>query len=89
VRTFERAARLIKGQGGRKPGTDPARLLEQKWLKEHEMEHRGDWVALEGADLVASGSSARQVLTVARAKGFEHPLVVHIPAEPELPFGGW
>lgn len=66
-----------------------SRSLEQAWLKEHRAEYPGAWVALEGASLVAKGSSAREVLEAARAKGYEQPLVVHIPGGPELPFGGW
>jgi len=31
----------------------------------------------------------RQVLDAARARGCDLPLVVHIPSEPPLPFGGW
>jgi len=68
----------------------PARLLEQEWLWRHQAEHAGAWVALEGASLVAKGTSARQVLEDARSAGHVRPLVVHVPTEPELlPFGGW
>lgn len=66
-----------------------ARSLEQEWLKLHQTEYAGAWVALEGASLVAQGLSARQVLDTARSAGYEHPLVVHIPNQTELPFGGW
>ena len=65
------------------------RRLEQAWLSQHHAEYAGDWVALEGASLVAHGSSARQVLDAARLGGYEQPLVVHLPSEPPLPFGGW
>jgi len=67
----------------------PARSLEQEWLKQHRAEYAGSWIALDGAHLVAQGSSARQVLDAARAEGCVLPLVVHIPSEPPLPFGGW
>jgi Family of unknown function (DUF5678) len=66
-----------------------ARYLEQEWIKQHKAEYLGAWVALEGTRLLAHGSSAFEVLTAAKAKGSEQPLVVHIPLEPELPFGGW
>src|SRR5205823_2249799 len=74
---------------GRRSITIPARSLEQEWLKQHRSEYAGDWVALEGASLLARGASARQVLDAANIKGCEQPLVVHIPSEPDLPFGGW
>lgn len=66
-----------------------SRSLEQDWLKQHHAEYAGAWVALEGASLVARASSAREALEAARLEGYEQPLIVHIPTEPELPFGGW
>ncbi|MGO9262425.1 MAG: DUF5678 domain-containing protein [Bryobacteraceae bacterium] len=66
-----------------------SRRLEQAWLNRHNAEYAGRWVALEGAKLVAHGSSAQQVLDAAKLRGYEQPLVVHIPSEPLLPFGGW
>ena len=66
-----------------------SRSLEQAWLKQHHAEYAGAWVALEGGSLVAQGSSARQVLEAAKAEGHQQPLVVHVPCEPQLPFGGW
>jgi len=71
------------------PQATGSRLLEQEWLHRHRGEYAGAWVALEGTRLVAVGSSARQVLDAAKLAGYEQPLVVHIPSEPELPFGGW
>ena len=38
------------------------RSLERAWLKVHQAEYAGAWVALAGATLVACGSSAREVL---------------------------
>ena len=65
------------------------RALEQEWLRRNGAKHPGAWVALEGAHLVAQGTSARAVLEAARSQGIAQPLVVHVPAEPTLPFGGW
>ena len=76
-------------QHGRRLNAISSRSLERAWLTQHHDEYAGAWVALEGASLVAQGSSARQVLEAARAKGYEQPLVVHLPREPQLPFGGW
>lgn len=66
-----------------------SRRLEQSWLDQHGTEYAGDWVALQSDRLVARGSSARQVLDAAALEGCVQPLVVHIPSEPPLPFGGW
>jgi hypothetical protein len=86
-----RGITLLKAaeQNERKPATISSRPLEQAWLKQHQLEYAGAWIALEGAYLVAKGSSARQVLDTARSQGYDQPLVVHIPREPDLPFGGW
>ena len=65
-----------------------SRSLEQTWLDEHRAEYAGAWVALEGASLVAHGASARQVLDAAMSAGYDQPLVVHVPSELPLPFGG-
>ena len=76
------------------PSPRPAPLLrtrsmEQEWLRRHGPEYAGHWVALQGGNLIADGTSARGVLHVAQKQGFAQPLIVHVPAEPELPFGGW
>ena len=72
-----------------KPAAIRARQLEQAWLRQHRAEYAGAWVALEGTNLVAHGSSAREVLDAAKLAGHEQPLVVRIASEPALPFGGW
>jgi len=74
---------------GQEIGTISSRSLEQAWLEQHHTEYAGAWVALEGARLVARGSSAPQVLDAAKSEGYDQPLIVHIPVEPQLPFGGW
>jgi len=101
ARNFLKRRRLAEGcptsrigpeaaeQNGRKLNAISSRSLEQAWLKQHQAEYAGAWVALEGARLVAQGSSARQVLDAARSEGYTQPLIVHIPSGPELPFGGW
>jgi len=76
-------------QNGREIDPISSRSLERVWLDQHHADYAGAWVALEGAILVARGSSARQVLDAAQSEGYERPLVVHIPGAPLLPFGGW
>jgi hypothetical protein len=66
-----------------------AREREQEWLRLNGPRYAGQWVAIEGEKLVGHGESARAVLQQARAEGVLHPLVMHIPKEPPLPFGGW
>jgi predicted DNA-binding antitoxin AbrB/MazE fold protein len=69
--------------------TDAARLQEQEWIRLHGSSYRGQWVALQGSDLISHGTKGREVRDAARAKGIQRPLLVHLPDEPELPSAGW
>ena len=62
---------------------------EQRWLKEHREEYLGQWVALEGDRLLASGADGRAVYEEARAAGVRAPLVTRVEPRDELPFAGW
>lgn len=62
---------------------------EMRWLTEHRDEYAGQWVALDGERLIASGVSAKVVYETARAAGVELPLVVQVEPADQLPFGGW
>ena len=69
--------------------TFSARELEQEWLRANGPRHAGKWLAIEGDQLVGEGDNAKVVLEQARANGIAHPLLVQIPKDPPLPFGGW
>jgi hypothetical protein len=69
--------------------TSLTRTDEMKWLRVHENEYRGQWVALQGSDLLSHGREAVTVRDEARKKGFPRPLMVHVPDEPDLPSAGW
>jgi predicted DNA-binding antitoxin AbrB/MazE fold protein len=71
------------------PDANLARMPEQEWLKAHGQEYSGEWVALNGAELISHGPDARSVRDEARAKGVQTPLMVHIPDEPNLPSAFW
>ena len=62
---------------------------ELRWLKEHRHEYIGQWVALDGARLLAHGTNAREVFRAAREAGVKAPFVEQILPADELPFGGW
>lgn len=62
---------------------------EQRWLGEHREEYQGQWVALEGDRLLASGPDGRAVYEAARAAGVRAPLVTRVEPRDELPFAGW
>ena len=58
-----------------------------QWLSENRQRYAGQWLALQGAELVAIGKTAPEVY--ARVRGQQPPaLVVKVDAE-ELPFAGW
>jgi predicted DNA-binding antitoxin AbrB/MazE fold protein len=65
------------------------RMPEQEWLRANSREYRGQWVALNGEELLSHGSDARGVRDEARAKGVQTPLMIHIPDEPNLPSAFW
>jgi len=70
-------------------GAHSGRMPEKDWLRVHGLEYRGQWVALNGEELLSHGSDARRVRDEARAKGVQTPLMVHIPDELNLPSAFW
>jgi hypothetical protein len=64
-------------------------VREQEWLRDHWREHIGQWVALQGNQLVGEAVSAREALEQARASGHRSPFLVHVTELSKLPFGGW
>ena len=65
------------------------RPLETEWLHRNSDKYKGQWVAIVDDRLYSHGTSALEVFESAKAQGAKSPLVVHIPSEPELPWGGW
>ena len=65
------------------------RQREREWLHLNGPRYAGEWVAIEGDQLVSHGENAKAVLQQAWTAGVQHPLLMHIPKEPPLPFGGW
>ena len=62
---------------------------EMRWLKEHQQEYLGQWVALAGDRLLSHGTNAREVAEAARAAGVAIPFIAQVDPPEELPFGGW
>lgn len=54
------------------------RTLEFQWMKEHEREYAGQWIALMGDKLVASGPVAKDVFAKARELGYPRAMVVFV-----------
>jgi hypothetical protein len=66
------------------------RATERIWIERNRASFAGQWVAVEGDRLVASGTDALKVFAAAKSEGIESPFVVHILVEDSLPFvPGW
>jgi hypothetical protein len=69
------------------------RQRELEWIETHADQLRrlaGEWVVLEGEDLIAHGKSASRVLASARRKGIKVPFVFYVEppyVEPTTHFG--
>ena len=50
------------------PGANSGWMPEQVWLSAHGQEYSGQWVALNGEELLSHGPDARRVRDEARAK---------------------
>lgn len=59
-----------------------------KWIEENKEEYDGQFVLLEGDELIAHGMDAKALYTQARTRGIEIPFVERVRAK-VLPFGGW
>jgi predicted DNA-binding antitoxin AbrB/MazE fold protein len=65
------------------------RREEMLWLATEAGPYAGQWVALSGSRLIAHGEDAVTVRDAARSAGVERPLLIHLPEDAGLPFGGW
>lgn len=62
---------------------------ERAWVEAHREEFLGQWVALDGAKLVAHGTEARAVYDEARARGIESPYLDQVLPTVDAYVGGW
>ena len=61
-----------------------------RWLHENRDKYSGQWVALDGDRLIASGTTAKEVYSKAKAEGVEIPFVELVTERESAPFtGGW
>ena len=63
---------------------DPAPAME--WLRLHNKEYGGEWVALDGRRLIAHGPDAMEVYAAAEADGAYLPMITYIEPADALPF---
>ncbi|MEK6410912.1 MAG: DUF5678 domain-containing protein [Acidobacteriota bacterium] len=65
------------------------RSREARWLQEHRAEYAGQWVALDGERLIASGDDLKQVANTARRLGASDALMMRVEPNDSLPFAGF
>jgi predicted DNA-binding antitoxin AbrB/MazE fold protein len=65
------------------------RQAEQNWLEANAHRYPGEWLALQGYDLISHGKTARSVREEARRQGIERPLMFKVPDSNEPPYAGW
>lgn len=59
-------------------GRDRERDREYRWLSAYGRDYAGQWVALDGDRLLASGARLADVLATIEASGVAHPLLMHL-----------
>lgn len=60
-----------------------------QWIHANLAEYDGQWVALDGDNLLAHGTDGKKVHAEAQAKGVKTPLMHRISLKESQPFGGW
>jgi len=65
------------------------RTSEIEWLQKHRDEYAGQWIALDGERLIASGDDLKQVVSAARRLGVPDALMMRVEPNDALPFAGF
>jgi hypothetical protein len=68
---------------------DPYRRREMEWLKQHDQEYAGQYVAVLGDRLVAHADTLPELDRLIKASGVRRPVITRIKAPGEVLFGGW
>ncbi len=72
-----------------KEGEVQRRKQHIQWVKDHQAEYAGKYVALNGYCLVAEGDSYPEVYEAVRKIGIEKPFITQVFAPDSVVFGGW
>lgn len=65
------------------------RASEVAWLQKHRDEYAGQWIALDGEKLIASGDDLKEVASAARRLGAADALMIRVEPNDALPFAGF
>ena len=68
-----------------------SREREMQWFadEQNRAKYGGQWVALDGDQLLSHGENLQHVYAEAKAKGVESPFTGYVDPLDALPFGGW
>lgn len=66
------------------------RTQEYAWLEQHRDEYEGQYVLLDGDSLIAAGTNAKEVVSVARQRGIVGALLLYVEGreQPRFISGG-
>jgi uncharacterized protein DUF5678 len=62
---------------------------DMEWIRQNRQSYRGQFVALNEGQLVASGAKEREVWEAAKHAGVSIPFLAYIETTVEETFGGW
>ncbi|HMV49974.1 MAG TPA: DUF5678 domain-containing protein [Blastocatellia bacterium] len=66
----------------------PDRARERQWVKDHKHEYAGQWVALDGDQLIAASFTQQEVWDTINADSPNPPLVLRVASPDDLPYVG-
>lgn len=69
--------------------TPKDRSKEDEWVRQHRDEYAGQWVALDGEQLLAHGLNLKEVAETAQRCGVTDAMFVQIEASDTLPWAGF
>jgi len=80
----------LNGEGNASQAQADRSVKSLRWLHENQEKYSGQWVALDGDRLIASGPTANEVYSKAKAEGVQIPFVELVTERESVPFtGGW
>ena len=66
------------------------RRAEMAWVSHPDLQYVGQWVVLEGSNVVASGPDGKALYQAVRDRGIESPFLFYVAPPSPTPFaGGW
>ena len=90
IRRWLEEKRATNGEGRGSPAQANRSARSLRWLHENREKYSGQWVALDGDRLIASGTTAKEVYSKAKAEGVEVPFVELVTdRDPKPSTSGW